>query len=97
MRRPQGYSQMWGPGLAHLTDPGLAALHKDGECDTFTCAHCNSVVFVPPFTDPADIGGGCRICDGLICNKCVDLRACSPFEAKLERQLERAHRMRGYV
>lgn len=97
MRRPQGYSQIWGTGLSNLDDPGLAALHRDKECDTFTCAHCNSIVHVPPLTDPADIGGLCRVCDGLICPACTDLRACAPFEAKLERQLTRALRMRDYT
>ena len=96
MRKPQGYSQMWGRGLNGLADPGLAALHKDGECDTFTCAHCNCIVHVPPLTDPANIGGMCKVCFALICPACTDLRACSPFESKLEAQLTRAHRMREY-
>lgn len=96
MRKPQGYSQITGRGLVGLTDPGLASLHRDKECDTFTCKHCNTIVFVPPLTDPANMGGLCKICMGLICPACCD-KGCSPFEAQLEAQLTRAHRLREYV
>lgn len=53
------------------------------ECDTFTCAHCNTVVFVPPRAAPAESGGFCRLCMKLICGPCSD-HGCTPFEKKLE-------------
>lgn len=56
---------------------------------TFTCQHCNKVVFVPPMADPADLGGLCKLCMGLICPTCAALGVCDTFEAKLER-IERA-------
>jgi hypothetical protein len=61
------------------------------ESDGFVCAHCNTGVFVPPFCDPADVGGFCRICggtnylDGLICPRCEATGVCDPFEEKLKR------------
>ncbi len=51
-----------------------------GECDTFTCNHCQRQVFVPPGKSAYDLGGGCRICESLICPKCVDLGTCRPWE-----------------
>ena len=60
------------------------------EADGFVCAHCQKAVFVKPFSDPADMGGFCRICggsdylSGLICPGCVAKGGCVPFEKKLE-------------
>lgn len=72
MRRAQGY--------AITTEPGKA----DVEEDTFTCVHCNSIVFVKPRQDPAEAGGFCRMCMKPICVACADLGSCTPFEKKLE-------------
>ena len=58
---------------------------NDKEVDTFSCQHCNKVVFVEPFCDPADMGGLCRVCNGLICEECVKECICDPHEKKLER------------
>ncbi len=96
MRRPQGYARLFGPGLDGVTDQGIAALQRDKECDTFTCAHCNRVVHVPALTDPANIGGLCKQCMGFICPACVEKAACTPFESKLEAQLTRAARLKDY-
>jgi len=56
---------------------------KTVERDTFTCAHCNSVVFVQPRADPATMGGFCRSCMKLICPKCAG-KPCAPFQKQIE-------------
>jgi hypothetical protein len=72
MRRPQGY--------AVTTMPG----EKPVEEDTFTCSHCQFLVFVKPFADPATFGGFCRMCMKHICPKCTAEGTCTPFEKKLD-------------
>ena len=72
MRNPGGYSI--------ITDPWAGTK----EADTFTCQHCNKVVFVKPMCDPADMGGRCTCCNGLICQNCVG-KGCDPMEKKLKR------------
>lgn len=72
MRNPGGYSIITSPD------------HAPAEQDTFTCQHCNRVVFVKPFCDPASMGGRCTCCDGLICEQCVG-KGCDPMEKKLQR------------
>jgi hypothetical protein len=83
MRNPGGYSI--------ITEPGK----PDVEQDTFTCKHCNRVIFVKPLMDAADMGGRCTICDGLICKRCVG-RGCDPFEEKLKRMEASADARRSY-
>jgi tRNA G18 (ribose-2'-O)-methylase SpoU len=73
MRRPQGF--------ALTTEPGKPDIAED----TFTCAHCNFLVFVQPFQDPSEMGGFCRMCMMHICGPCADKGSCDPFEKKLER------------
>ena len=73
MRNPGGYSI--------ITEPGKA----DVERDTFTCRHCQKVVFVKPFCDPADMGGRCTLCGGLHCSECVG-KGCDVVEKKLMRE-----------
>jgi hypothetical protein len=77
-------------GLATLSGP-------DGtqEKATFTCAHCQNVRRVEPFCDPADLGGLCRVCDGVICEKCLG-KGCDPIMKKIERQ-EAADRARRWM
>ncbi|WP_257318451.1 hypothetical protein [Shinella pollutisoli] len=67
------------------------------EADTFTCAHCNAVVIVKPMTDPAEMGGRCRMCDGLICKRCAARGVCDPFEEKLKRIEASYHARRSYA
>ncbi len=74
MRRPGGYAH-WFNGQG-----------RDLEQDTFTCKHCNGVVFVAPFEDPAKAGGWCMNCHALIC---VQVGECRPFERQLEQQERR--------
>ncbi len=71
MRKPGGYLITTGPD-------GTA------EEDTFTCGHCNRVVFVKPMCDAADMGGRCTCCDKLICKYCVG-KTCVPIEEHLNR------------
>jgi hypothetical protein len=72
VRKPQGYAVTIEPDKA------------DVEEDTFTCAHCNSIVFVKPCQDPSEMGGFCRLCYAHICGSCADQGECVPFEKKLE-------------
>jgi len=76
MRRPQGY--------AVTVEPGRATIEQD----TYTCGHCNALVFVKPMQDPSEMGGFCRMCMRHICAACADGR-CEPFEKKLERMESR--------
>ena len=69
--------------------------HEDGTIvtrDTFTCSHCNSIVFckATPGMPQPDVGGFCRLCCKHICGACADKGKCDPFEAKLERMERRA-------
>jgi len=73
MRRPGGYLLSVDP------DAG-----SPFEADTFTCRHCQKIVLVKPMCDPADMGGRCTVCDGLICKNCVG-KGCDPMEKKLQR------------
>lgn len=75
MRKPGGYAH-WFNG-----DIGV----KDKERDTFTCPHCNGVVFVEPFSAPTEAGGWCGCCAKPICNRCADLGVCVPFEKMLDK------------
>lgn len=50
--------------------------------DTFTCTHCNTVVFVTPKMAPTEMGGYCASCHAPICKCCVG-KPCVPFEKKL--------------
>ena len=72
MRKPTGYLQVFGPA-------------KVQEQDTFTCHHCNRVVFVKPKCDPADLGGLCKQCMRLICPRCAAKGRCDPHEEKMRR------------
>ena len=99
MRRPQGYAVLTIPEGAVIKLGGLP--HKEVpagvmELDTVSCGHCNRVTHVMPRMDPADMGGLCKICYGLICKFCVG-RGCDPLEAKLERAEARYHALRSYA
>ena len=65
------------------------------EADTFTCGHCQKIVVVKPFMDPADMGGRCTCCDALICPDCVG-KACDPIEEKLKRWEAQHEARRSY-
>ena len=76
MRRPGG--------VGTIMDPNVAAPFQ--ERDTFTCGHCQYVVFVPPQANPADIGGLCKQCMTLICPTCVGRMVCVTWEQMIEMQ-----------
>lgn len=84
MRRPQGYGITVEPGKA------------DVEEDSFTCCHCNSIVFVKPRCDPSEAGGFCTMCYRHICQACAATGTCEPFEKKLE-AMERSDRLRRSI
>lgn len=52
------------------------------EQDSFTCIHCNSIVFIKSKMNPSDMGGFCRMCMKPVCKNCAD-KKCIPFEKKL--------------
>ena len=83
MRKPQGYLIGVGPS-------GVIA-----EADSFTCSHCSRIVIVRPLDDPANMGGHCRLCDKLICSRCVDA-GCTPWEKKMEFMEARHEARRSY-
>jgi len=72
MHRATGYATWTGEG----------GLQK--EQDTFTCVHCNSIVFVQPFQAASDAGGWCMNCSKPICATCADDGRCTPFLRKIE-------------
>jgi hypothetical protein len=89
MRQAQGYSIITGPA------PGT------GELDSYTCAHCNSVRFVPPMCPAADMPDVCHLCGdksrpSFICEGCRG-KGCDPFEEKLKRMEARSHYVAEWV
>lgn len=85
MRNPGGY--------------GIITDRLDGkiteERDTFTCGHCQFVVEVKPFQDPASLGGLCKICMKLICPPCYGKDRCRPWEKALEKSESRDRFLRS--
>lgn len=85
--KSKGYGFAVGP-------PGTVLEH-----DTYTCGHCQRLVTVTPFQDPASIGGLCKICMSLICPGCVGRGArgepCTPWEKKMERMEARDRFLRS--
>jgi hypothetical protein len=79
MRKPGGYASISGP------DKPIK------ECDTFTCCHCNTVVFVTRSVD--EMGGFCLLCMKNTCKACNAKGVCTPFEKKIE-QAEQRDRLR---
>lgn len=71
-------------GVGIITDPQVSQPYQ--QCDTFTCGHCQYVVFVPPRQAPTDIGGLCKQCMTLICPTCVERMVCVTWEQMIEMQ-----------
>lgn len=82
----------WSRGEMMYDEPGKATQHTE----TFTCGHCNKVTKVKAFADPADLGGLCKTCMRLICDRCVNTMRCDPIEKKLERAEARGEALRSY-
>lgn len=76
MRNAGGYAIWTGPG-------------KPAEADTFTCIHCNQIVFVKVGASAAECGGWCGLCGKPICAGCAG-KPCDPFEKKLKRMEDQA-------
>ena len=91
MRNPKGY--------AFQTDRETGLIVS--EADTFTCSHCHRIVHVKPMCDPADMGGHCRVCDGLICKSCNYLmslgKPCMPFVERVNRLEKRLARGEPWI
>lgn len=80
MDRPTGYA-LWDGGDGRRL-----------QADTFTCAHCNTVVFMPTAQDAREMRrdtvqpfGHCLSCQKPVCGRCADRGTCTPFERILER------------
>lgn len=71
-------------GEGYLFSFDIAGVRE--EAKTFTCNHCNQIVIIQPKCDPYDLGGMCRLCDRMICPKCVDFGKCTPIEKRLEEE-----------
>ena len=64
--------------------------------EAFACSHCGRPTKVKPFCDPADVGGLCRKCSGLMCPTCAAKGECDTLEMKLRRQEARGEALRSY-
>ena len=69
------------------------------EVDTFTCGHCQRVIFVKPGPSSGGIDM-CRVCMRMICGHCFAALSapggrCDPFEKKLERSEARGRFLRS--
>ena len=75
MLRPQGYG-VW-------VEPGVSTREQD----SFTCGHCNAIVFVSPLTPTRRVSddGFCRLCSSHVCPTCTDKGDCTPFMRLVER------------
>ncbi len=71
-------------GVGTIMDPDVDQPVQ--ECDSFTCGHCQYVVWVRPTANPADVGGLCKQCMALICPGCVGRMVCVTWEQMLEMQ-----------
>lgn len=77
---------------------GYAVEMRDGvvvkERDSFTCCHCNGIVFVKPKQDPSEMGGMCLLCMKHTCPTCAG-NGCVPFEKKLRAMESRDRLLRA--
>lgn len=95
MRRAGGYGQ-----LICFEDHAATAKDSFGrvigkEHDSFSCKHCNRVVFVNAREKAEDLGGFCKVCTGLICGPCVG-KGCDVLEEKLRRAEAKQDARRSY-
>lgn len=83
-------------GVGIITDPDA---HGPQEMDTFTCAHCQTIVFLhnPDGTRKADQGGFCIKCFKPVCGPCADLGRCTPIEKRIEQREREANDRRRFL
>lgn len=83
-------------GYASITDQIGGKVVREN--DTFTCAHKNEIIHVPPGLDKLQAGHMCRACMRLICDDCADemnrTLKCVPMEERLLQMESRADRRR---
>lgn len=76
-------------GFFEEVDPASGKVVRENE--TFTCGHCQHVVYVPHGAQLGDgtIGEFCLTCMAPICTRChrkmVAIGKCIPFQKKLDR------------
>lgn len=77
-------------GYGRVRVPGIPAQ----EFATVTCGHapCGKLFEVPPFTDPASIGGKCYVCGRYVCAECAAKKECVPWEEQFEQDYKRSRR-----
>jgi len=81
------------PGGVKITMEPYGRVH---EVDTFTCAHCQRVIEVPPKLPPEEMGGFCTCCAKLVCSKCHASGICRPIEQRLIEAEAKYHARRSY-
>lgn len=103
MRRPDGYVTITGDpmrGQANFIDLATGEAHTESEVDTVSCGHCQGVFHVKPRADPRSLGGGCRLCERIICPRCVDRMwaggKCTPHEEMIARMEAKQEARRSY-
>ena len=79
-------------GYAVSSDPEAGMIERD----TFTCVHCQQIVFVQPGSGDVTM---CWQCEAPVCQRCVkkDKGACKSFLRRLDKAAELEQRRRGYV
>ncbi len=96
MRQPQGYAVLVTPAEP-LQDGEDTGAYKTVEWDTFKCGHCQAIVRVEPNKPPSDMGGYCKKCDSLICQRCnFPGWTCTPWEKVMEAFEARERALRSY-
>lgn len=79
-------------GYATVTDPEKGLVERD----TFTCGHCQRIVFVQPGTHSSGDVTMCWQCATPVCQRCVAKQECTPFMRKLEAQEAQDRIRRSY-
>ena len=97
MRNPHGYATIVGDLYSKaptLVEGGVR--HTEVEIDTYSCSHCCKIVHVPVRADPANMGGLCKQCMGLDCNRCYAKGICIPWEEAMRRSEAKDAALRSY-
>lgn len=67
----------------------------ENEVDTFSCCHCNKIVFVPARAAASDCGGWCFQCGKPTCAECAAAGTCTPFLKQIEQMEARDRFLRA--